>query len=185
MTRPDWCDEQTWFLAGDVMGEVQLGGSDEQSTIARALLAAEQRGAERERAANADRLDWFADSFERLANKGGRKSVWNSTLAANFRAEARRHPQRRRIMTMPEGIPDWAWDKAQSLLFDFNCAWSPTDGSQAGRCIHEAKSAIASALMAERARCMKIIGAYADHPNEIVSFVSDEISRAIRNGGGE
>jgi hypothetical protein len=43
--------------------------------------------AERERCAS--RADVFADSFERLAAEGGRKSRWNAVLAQNFRAEAK------------------------------------------------------------------------------------------------
>jgi hypothetical protein len=54
MTRPDWCDDATWEAADDLMdavlGEgIMQGAPNSQSAIARALLAAEQRGAERER----------------------------------------------------------------------------------------------------------------------------------------
>lgn len=40
------------------------------------------QGEVEEAALQADRM---ADSFEKLAARGGRKTIWNKTLAANFR----------------------------------------------------------------------------------------------------
>lgn len=56
MTRPDWCGPQTWHdadaAAGSGLGLTLLAQERRDrlvERIARALLAAEQRGAERER----------------------------------------------------------------------------------------------------------------------------------------
>jgi hypothetical protein len=59
MSRPDWCDEATWKAAHSVFS---ASISDGPEPIARALVAAEQRGAEREREACALLIE---EGFER------------------------------------------------------------------------------------------------------------------------
>jgi len=71
MTRPDWCDKKTWEAADDLMDAVlgdgiMQGAPNSQAAIARALLAAEQRGAEREREACALLIE---EGFERVVGK--------------------------------------------------------------------------------------------------------------------
>lgn len=74
-------------------------------------------------------------------------------------------------MSKPDGIPDDVWE----------AAFTPGREACVAVSFDAARVIVARAILAERNRCLNVIGSYADHPNEVVGMVADEIYSAIRH----